>query len=79
MKNPKLLSDTCKYGTSNDQAICIEGAIEKLADYDRVKATDAGESLEGENRKVCLAAAQGTMYRLNKPTMGLYIDGRGDQ
>ena len=78
LKNPKLLADICKYGTSSDQAVCIEGAIEKLADYDRTKAIDACDNLSGESQKVCLAAAQGTMYRLNKPTMGLYTGGTGE-
>jgi len=76
--DPKLLTDVCHRGNSDDQAMCIEGAIEKLADFKSDKATAACEYLEGENRKLCLAAAHGKMYRLDKPTMGLYIDGSGD-
>jgi hypothetical protein len=71
-RDPHLLPEVCGYGTPEDQAICIEGAIEKLADYDEKKALEACATLDGENAVVCRAAAKEKMYRLNKPTMRLY-------
>ncbi len=51
--------------------MCIEGAIEKLADGNEQKAWAACASLVGENAIVCKAAAREKMYRLHKPTMPL--------
>lgn len=74
--DPALLSEVCRYGTSDDQTVCIEGAIEKLSDFNKETALSACSALKGENASVCRAAAEEKMYRMNKPTMGLYT-GRG--
>jgi len=74
-RNPKYLYEVCHYGTPDDQAVCIEGAIEKLADYNEQKAISACNTLSGDSAKICLAAVKNKMYSLNKPTMELYLSG----
>jgi len=74
-KNPKHLDEVCHYGTPDDQAVCIEGVIEKLAEYNEQKAISACNSLSGDRAKICLAAVKNKMYSLNKPTMELYLSG----
>ena len=69
---PASLATVCRDGNSDDQALCIEGAIEKLAGYSESRALRACESVTGKNREICEAAARGAMYRIDKPTMALY-------
>jgi hypothetical protein len=71
-EEPALLAEVCRYGTLDDQIICIEGAIEKLSDYDKQAALSACGSLGKEKTSLCRAAAEEQMYRLHKATMGLY-------
>ncbi|MCI0410650.1 MAG: hypothetical protein L0191_19175 [Acidobacteria bacterium] len=73
LKNPSVLPQACSHGGPADQAVCIEGAIEKLSDFDERRAMAACATLDGDNAEVCQAAAQEKMYRLTKPTMELYI------
>ena len=70
--DPLRLGVICEQGTADDQAVCIEGAIEKLADLDQPLAFEACTALREENADVCKAAAREKMYRLNKPTLPLY-------
>ncbi len=72
---PGLLKVVCSYGSKTEQALCIEGAIEKLADFNEQWALAACEFLDGSNKDVCLTATRGKMYRLYKPTMELYRTG----
>lgn len=69
---PDMLKAICAYGNEHDQALCIEGAIEKLADFDEEWAMKACQSLDKDNQQICEAAAKGKMYRLDKPTMKHY-------
>lgn len=71
-ENPQLLADVCRHGSQAEQTVCIEGAIEFLADYDQPQAIAACTTLEGENAAVCNRAAREKRYRLDKPTMKLY-------
>ena len=71
-ENPSVLAKVCRHGSPADQAVCIEGAIEKLADFDERRAMAACATLDGANAEVCQAAAREKMYRLTKPTMELY-------
>lgn len=75
---PGLLKTVCSYGGRSEQVLCIEGAIEKLADFNEQWAFAACQSLTGDNADVCRAAAQGKMYRLDKPTMDLYRTGSAE-
>lgn len=72
--DPRLVGEVCKYGTPDDQTICIEGAIEKLAEYDEPHALAACATLEGKPATICRAAAAEKMYRLTKPSLPLYTD-----
>lgn len=68
----ELLAQVCLIGNAEDQAMCIEGAIEKLADHNEQLARRACATLTGDGLRICQAAAAEKMYRLNKPTMPLY-------
>lgn len=70
--DPSLLARLCLSGGPQDQIMCIEGTIEKLADYNEPRAITVCNTLEGENQQICLAAAHEKMYRLDKATMPLY-------
>ena len=74
MTEPSLLGRVCGRGQASEQVLCIEGAIEKLADLDPAKAAAACATLGGTNKGVCLAAAKEKLYRLGKPSMPLYHD-----
>ncbi len=76
MRNPGLLGRVCGQGDANDRIMCIEGAIEKLADHDETKAMAVCATLAGDNKEVCAAAAKGKMYQLGKPSMALYHDSK---
>lgn len=73
-KNPKLINSVCMPGNHNEKITCIEGVIEKLADYNEEEAMNICYFTEGEYRKVCESAARGKMYRLDKPSIGLYTN-----
>ena len=73
-QSPEEITVVCGFGDSDDQHVCIEGAVEKLADLDEPVALRACEYLEGNNRAVCLGAAREKMYRLAKD-FSLYFDG----
>jgi tetratricopeptide (TPR) repeat protein len=70
--DPPLLAEVCQQSSPAEQAVCIEGAIEFLADYNQPKAIAACAALQGENAAVCDRAAREKRYRLDKPTMKLY-------
>jgi len=71
-KRPALLPDLCDQRNADEQRVCIEGVIEKLADYDEAKAHAACATLTGGAAAICAEAAAGKMYRLAKPSMPLY-------
>ncbi len=73
-RNPKLINSVCMSGNHNERITCIEGVIEKLADYNEEEAMNICYFTEGEYRKVCESAARGKMYRLDKPSIGLYTN-----
>jgi hypothetical protein len=71
-ERPSLLGLLCGRGGPDEQVMCIEGAIERLADNSETKALAACGTLGGRNGDVCRAAAKEKMYRLNKASMELY-------
>ena len=73
-KNPKLLNATCMVGNHEEKVVCIEGVIEKLADYNEEEARNICQFADGEYKDVCLLAAEEKMYRLTKPSIGLYTN-----
>ncbi len=74
LRNPISLGKFCRHGTLDDQFLCIEGVIEKLADYDQDAALLACATLNETHTQVCRSAAKEKMYRLSKPTLPLYTD-----
>jgi len=70
---PSALAGVCGFGNTDDNRICIEGAIEKLADFDESSAFKACEYVKGEDRDVCLTAATRKMYDLKKD-FSLYVN-----
>jgi len=73
-KNPKLINSVCMSGNHNERITCIEGVIEKLADFNEDEAMNICYFTEGEYRKVCESATREKMYRLDKPSIGLYTN-----
>jgi hypothetical protein len=71
-EDPDLLPRLCSQGSADEQAMCIEGAIEKLADFDEQSGMRACAKLNGANAETCRAAARHKMYSLDKPTLKLY-------
>jgi len=72
--DPPQLAPLCSYGSQTDQIVCVEGAIEKLAEYDEERATTACASLDDDLRRVCEQALTEKMYSLTKATLALYYD-----
>jgi hypothetical protein len=73
-KHPTQLARLCRHGNHSDQIVCVEGAIEKLAEYDEKRARAACSSLKGDLRTVCEQAETNKMYSLTKATFALYYD-----
>ncbi len=69
---PEIFPDLCRHGDRTDQILCIEGVIEKMADFNERHAMTVCAMLSGEHRAVCETGAREKMYRLDKPTMKLY-------
>ena len=67
------MAAVCGTGGREDRTACMEGVVEKLADYDPAAGRAACESLSGRLRKACRAAAEEKMYRLDKPSLHLYV------
>jgi hypothetical protein len=64
---PSNLRHVCQFGNMNDKKICIEGAIEKLADIDAVAAKNACNSMYNiELKNHCIVAANNKLYTLDK-------------
>ncbi len=71
---PSQLASLCRHGSRDDQIVCLEGAIEKLAEYDEERARTACASLTEDLQPVCKAAVADKMYSLTKTTLTLYYD-----
>ncbi len=64
--SPQEIKVICSFGNDDDRKMCIEGVVEKLADYNQSKAFESCGYLEGADREVCIEAADGKMYRMDK-------------
>lgn len=74
-QSPESIRAVCGFGDADDQRMCVEGVIEKLADFDESLALDACEHLDGSSRSVCLNSARDHDFSLDKD-FSLYT---GDQ
>ena len=70
--HPARLAQVCGQGNRDDRFLCVEGVVEKLADYDEDVARRSCGSLDGELARVCHAAVEEKMYRLKKANLLLY-------
>ena len=70
--DPKIFVDLCSHGNATDQILCVEGVIEKMADFDQKRALNTCSFVSGGKREICEASAKEKMYRLDKRTMPLY-------
>jgi len=71
LKQPDRLASVCSFGDSQDQAMCINGAIEVLSHGRPDIARTACAALTGDRATVCQAAARNGLYGLDK-TFSLY-------
>lgn len=71
-KEPALLAEVCQFGDDDDQSMCVDGAIEKLADFDPSKAERACARLPEARIASCKEAARGGLYRLDRRDWSLY-------
>ena len=68
------MEQICATGTTEDQIVCVEGVIEKLADVNEGRAKAACAFVEAALRSLCDEAVQRKMYGLAKTTFTLYYD-----
>lgn len=73
-QNPRRISAVCGGGDRNDRVACIEGLIEKLADFQEGRARAACAFLSSDLGSVCRQTVERKMYALDKPTFSLYYD-----
>jgi hypothetical protein len=72
-KQPDLIATACPEQPIEDQTMCIEGLIESFAAYEPEKAAASCTHLKGQAAEICQAAAREGTYRLNKPSLPLYM------
>ena len=60
------ITDVCLTGTEDEQFVCIEGVIERMAKYFPDKAKVVCDDLEGKNKETCLNAFKQGMYNMDK-------------
>jgi hypothetical protein len=72
-RQPDLIATACPEQPAAEQTLCLEGLVESLAVYEPAKATAACGQLSGPAAGVCQAAAREGTYRLEKPSLPLYL------
>jgi hypothetical protein len=73
-EDPEKLPERCGATEWSDRVACVEGAIEKLADFHQGRARAACSFLEADLRPACDEAVERKMYGLDKSTFSLYYD-----
>lgn len=71
-RNPRWIA-SCVLRDPDEQTMCIEGAMEAFGGLAPDRARKACEMLTGPAAEVCHAAASSGLYRLDKPSMPLYL------
>ena len=71
---PLRMATMCRAGDRDDKVACIDGVIEKLAEFNQYRANTACATLEGDMREMCNQAAARQMYALDSPSLALYYD-----
>jgi len=72
-KQPELIATACPDQPAEDQTMCIEGLVESFAAFEPDKAAASCGHLQGHAAEICQAAAREGTYRLNKPSLPLYL------
>ena len=72
-KQPELIATACPDQPAEDQTLCLEGLVESFAAYESDKAAASCGYLKGQAAETCQAAAREGTYRLNKPSLPLYL------
>ena len=67
--------DVCRYGDKNDQYMCVEGAIERMAKFYPKTAKLQCNDLVGWQKDLCLEGVDREMYTLDK-SFDLYLQDR---
>lgn len=68
------IKEVCLHGTEEEQFVCIEGSIERMARYFEDRAVQICDQLEGKHKEVCLGAVKNKMNNVEKD-LTLYLAG----
>jgi len=60
------IKDLCLTGNDEEQFMCIEGAMERMAKYHMEKAEKVCSGLEGSPKEICDTAVDQGMYNMEK-------------
>ena len=66
MRSPQALAEICQAGDRDDQTVCIEGAIERMARYTGDAAARACASVGDWRRSVCEASRERGLYAMDR-------------
>jgi len=69
------IAELCSKFVADENRVCIEGVIERLARYDPERATQVCSELAGGEKGVCDEAARNQMYSMDKD-FELYLDAK---
>lgn len=72
-QDPSLLGRYCGVGGEAEQTMCVEGAIEKEADFDPDGARLICAKQTGRLRRACDEAVAHGMYDVEKPSLRFYV------
>jgi hypothetical protein len=71
--DPGVLGRFCSLERPEDRTLCVEGAMEKQADFNQGVARSICAKQTGEVRRACDAAVANGMYNLDKPSLAFYV------
>jgi len=66
------IKDVCLHGTEDEKFVCIEGAMERMAKYHRLRALKVCTDLENKYKDICMTAVNYGMYNMSK-NLTLYL------
>lgn len=66
VKGRVTISEICGGGTEDEQEVCIEGAMERMAKYYPERAREVCAELPGSMRQICDRSVQNGMYNVAK-------------
>ena len=72
--DPEQLRALCDAGDTDDRVVCVEGTIEKLAEFHEGRARAACAFTDDDLRAVCNQAVERKMYGAGRPTFALYYE-----